>query len=215
LYPAGVTVKRKLLNEKTGEIIEHVKTLEVEESAKLADDEEANSALELISELADANEKVLVFSNYKEPLFKLEKLIAAKDLKWTNAAGDERDFIVRRITGDQNDVTKANVIDLFNDPESDVRMVVATIKAGGTGLNLQGACSHSIFLDLDWTPGINEQAEDRLHREGQKDTVFIHIIQAEDCIDGYIAKKIEQKVNMIEGTIERDELRQALKDGLI
>jgi SNF2 family DNA or RNA helicase len=85
----------------------------------------------------------------------------------------------------------------------------------GIGLNLQGACSNAIFLDLGWNPGVNEQAEDRLHRQGQKNAVTIHIIQAEDTVDAFIAMKLEEKAAMIEGVMERSELRKAIQDGLI
>jgi SNF2 family DNA or RNA helicase len=70
-------------------------------------------------------------------------------------------------------------------------------------------------MDLDWSPGSNEQAEDRLHRSGQTKDVMIHIIQAEETVDAFIAQKLETKSAMIEGTIERDELRAALDAGLI
>jgi SNF2 family DNA or RNA helicase len=120
-----------------------------------------------------------------------------------------------KIIGGVNDRTRNEYVLEFNRPDSPLRVMVGNIRAMGTGLNLQDACSHAIFLDLDWSPGSNEQAEDRLHRQGQENNVTIHIIQAEDTVDGFIALKLEQKQGLIEGIIERDELRRALQEGLI
>jgi SNF2 family DNA or RNA helicase len=47
-----------------------------------------------------------------------------------------------------------------------------------------------------------------LHRQGQKDAVTIHILQAEGSVDSFIASKLEEKEAMIQGIMERDELRK-------
>lgn len=64
----------------------------------------------------------------------------------------------------------------------DLDVVVCTIAKGGVGLTLTRA-SDAIFVERDWTPAINAQAEDRLHRIGQKDAVTIYNIRAKDTID--------------------------------
>lgn len=184
-------------------------TLDCDESAKVDD------ALELIQTLMEADEKVLIFSNYNGALFEIEKRIAAMELQWRDKDGNERPVLTGAIVGGVKNEDRASLQDRFNDPEDDVRVIVGNIAAMGVGLNMQGACSHAIFMDLAWSPGANEQAEDRLHRGGQTENVTIHIIQAEDSVDAFIAQKLEQKQGLIDGMIERDELRKALDDGLI
>jgi SNF2 family DNA or RNA helicase len=201
LLPAGVKLKGNNDPDK-GEITQD-KFLECTQSAKL------DECMALVEELLEADEKVLVFANFNHVLHELQKRVAA----WAEA--NERDDDCRLIIGGVDQKTRANFQDRLNNPDDNLRVLGLNIRAGGLGMNLQGACSHAIFMDLDWSPGSNEQAEDRLHRSGQTKDVMIHIIQAEETVDAFIAQKLETKSAMIEGTIERDELRAALDAGLI
>lgn len=72
--------------------------------------------------------------------------------------------------------------------DGDLDIVVATIAKGGAGLTLTRADT-AIFIERDWTPALNEQAEDRLHRMGQKNPVQIIVLEARGTVDtGRIAK---------------------------
>lgn len=203
LLPAGVTLKG---NPDQGTVDRH---LDIWESAKIDD------AIGIIEDLLESDEKVLVFSNFNAPLKYL--LQRVEDLRYTTDIDPRgrREIETGLIIGGVDERKRDVIAARFADPEDSLMVVAGNIAAMGVGLNLQGACSHAIFLDLFWNPGVNEQAEDRIHRQGQRSNVTIHIIQAENTIDGFIAKKIEDKAMMIEGMIERDELRQALQDGLI
>lgn len=71
--------------------------------------------------------------------------------------------------------------------------VVATIAKGGVGLTLTRADT-AIFVDEDWVPAMNEQAEDRLHRIGQERPVTILVLRCPDTVDeGKVAKANEFK----------------------
>lgn len=201
LLPAGVKIKDPDTEEE-----QH---LDCWESAKI------DEAMALIEDLLEAGEKVLVFSNFNEPLKRVRQLIHEGEFTWQTEDGEERPVDCDLIIGGVHESKRDIISHEFTTPESDMRVVCGNIAAMGVGLNLQGACSHAIFLDLFWNPGTNEQAEDRLHRQGQKNNVTIHIIQAQDTVDAFIAQKLEDKAAMIEGVIERDELREALKNGLI
>lgn len=65
---------------------------------------------------------------------------------------------------------------------ADLDHVVATIAKGGVGLDLYRS-STCIFVDEDWVPDINTQAEDRLHRMGQKNAVNSIRLRVRDTID--------------------------------
>lgn len=58
----------------------------------------------------------------------------------------------------------------------------ANLVSGGQGLNLQNA-SLVFILDRHWTPGMNEQAEDRVHRKGQTKKCSIYYVTVKDTID--------------------------------
>lgn len=52
-------------------------------------------------------------------------------------------------------------------------MLLLSLTAGGVGLNLIGA-NHLILMDLHWNPQLENQAQDRIYRVGQKKTVFVY-----------------------------------------
>lgn len=200
LYPRGVKIKHE-----DSSVVE----LDCDESAKIDD------AMDLIRQMMANDEKVLVFSSFKDPLYRIQRLIAEEGLTWTNNKGEQRLVRSKAITGDTKSQDRPLIQENFNDAQSDVRVVVGTIRAMGVALNLQEACSQEIFLDLDWNPGKNEQAEDRLHRMGQKSNVTVHIIQAEQSVDAFIAGILEEKSDVSDHMFERESLRKALDEGLI
>jgi SWI/SNF-related matrix-associated actin-dependent regulator 1 of chromatin subfamily A len=72
----------------------------------------------------------------------------------------------------------------------------ANIVAGGQGLNLQYA-SNVFILDRHWTPGQNEQAEDRVHRKGQTQQCNIYYVEVKDTIDEKLKEANERKKQVI------------------
>lgn len=195
LYPQGV----KLIKyDDDGDEIGAV-TLQCTESAKF------DETMDLLDEIGLAEgEKVLIFTSYEaEVIDALKQRIQAR----------YPDIEIGRITGKENSAKKAVVQERFTNPDDTMKVVIGTTRAMGVGLNLQGACANCIFLDPDWNPGTMEQAEDRLHRIGQTDSVQIHTIRAENTIDVYMTKKLMRKLDMVSGVVDRRELRQAMADG--
>lgn len=185
--------------------------LVIKESIDCTESAKFDECIELMDELGvGAGTKVLIFTSYER-----EVIDVLKNRIMQAFGTPEHPCEVGRITGKETSQAKAVTQSRFTDPEDQMRVVIGTTRAMGIGLNLQGACSDAIFLDLDWNPGIIEQAEDRLHRAGQQGAVCIYTIQARNTIDGYIKKKVMNKLDMISGVVDRQELRQAFKDGLI
>jgi SNF2 family DNA or RNA helicase len=185
LYPASVHMK----NEDGTET-----AIPCQESAKL------DEALDIIEELHREGEQVVVFSaQFNEPLDRLADLL------------HDRGITSRILSG----ATSNNVDDIvegFQQKEYDV--ILINMKSGGEGLNLHknpnfwpGGSSNVIFLDLWYNPMTNVQAEDRVHRKGQVNPVMVHILQAEDSVDAFIAEILEKKQNMIAGIMEDEKLR--------
>jgi len=75
---------------------------------------------------------------------------------------------------------------------SENQLIVCSIEVAGQGLTLTQA-SNVAFLELDWTPAKHDQAEDRLHRIGQRDAVTAWYLLAAGTIDETIAKLLERK----------------------
>ncbi|WLP90060.1 SNF2-related protein [Gordonia sp. NB41Y] len=73
-------------------------------------------------------------------------------------------------------------------------VLLATLKAGGTGLNLTAA-NHVVHVDRWWNPAVEDQATDRAYRIGQKQRVhvrrFVCVGTLEERVDDLIAKKRE------------------------
>lgn len=94
--------------------------------------------------------------------------------------------------------------------------LVAMLQVAGVGLNMTAA-STCIFIDSLWVPKLNEQAEDRLHRIGQKSTVTIVQIVARNTIEQRIIQILKRKEKLF-GTLIGDDskwkraLVESLKD---
>jgi SNF2 family DNA or RNA helicase len=70
--------------------------------------------------------------------------------------------------------------------------LLASLKAGGTGLNLTAA-DHVFLMDLWWNPAVEDQAADRAHRIGQQRPVFVHRLVAKDTVEERIVALQERK----------------------
>jgi SNF2 family DNA or RNA helicase len=66
----------------------------------------------------------------------------------------------------------------------------------GMGVTLTAA-SNSLFVERQWSPSMEEQMEDRVHRIGQKRGVIIWYMQIEDTIDERMSKVVEKKRGII------------------
>lgn len=101
------------------------------------------------------------------------------------------------ILGDDDAQARQRAVDKFQeDPK--INLIVLSLKAGGVGLTLTAA-SDVAFVEFGWTPGDMDQAEDRAHRIGQKDSVTAWYLRAEPVtegksnIDGDMLALIEEK----------------------
>jgi len=103
------------------------------------------------------------------------------------------------LTGDTKQTDRDLFIEEFQAGKR--RVFCSTIKAGGVGITLTAA-SICIFLDWDWSPTKNKQAEDRLHRLGQKNAVLILRLVARDTVDRRRNERIEMKWEWLKAVLD-------------
>ncbi len=157
------------------------------EERQLAGLAKATHVVDYLNELLEDynNEKFVVFCHHR----RVHKIIA--DGLWK--------YRPLQIIGGQLDATRQQAIDLFQtDPNH--RVIICGLRAGNVGINLTEA-AYVIFAELDWSPAVHAQAEDRLHRIGQKNRVFSHYVIGEDTFDEYIADVLTAKGAAIRGVL--------------
>jgi len=101
-----------------------------------------------------------------------------------------QEFSPVSIIGGQTDSFRQDQIDKFQNGES--KLMIAGLRAGNVGINLTRA-KYVIFAELDWSPAIHRQAEDRLHRIGQKNTVFAYYLIGNGTLDDHVADILVDK----------------------
>lgn len=160
-----------------------------------------DALFELLEDCGD--QKVVVFSQFKEAVTRLSKSLKLKGINHTLLTGDTKD----QENDEINERQKA--IDTFqNDPEC--KIILVSTLAGGMGINLT-AGSVAIFLDLWWNPAVNRQAEDRLHRIGQHNPVTVYSLETRDSIEQYILAILGDKEAMFDATIPVERVINSVK----
>ena len=110
-----------------------------------------------------------------------------------------QEFSPVSIIGGQSDNLRQDQIDKFQRGES--KLMIAGIRAGNVGINLTQA-KYVIFAELDWSPAIHRQAEDRLHRIGQKNTVFAYYLIGNGTLDDHVASILVDKSYEIDAIMD-------------
>lgn len=98
--------------------------------------------------------KFLLFAHHLSVLDGVQRALALRHVR------------VVRIDGATNAATRTALVAEFQ-CSSDCRVALLSLTAASTGLTLTSAC-HVVMAELHWTPALLLQAEDRVHRIGQK-----------------------------------------------
>ena len=114
-----------------------------------------------VQTILENNEKTLIFTQYKEMGDILTKVLAQE-------CNTEPLFFHGSLTVPQRE----DLINRFQN-DDDTKLMILSLKAGGTGLNLTSA-TNVIHYDLWWNPAVEEQATDRTYRIGQDKNVMVH-----------------------------------------
>ena len=145
--------------------------------------------LAYISDIIDAKEKFIVFAYHHEMLDALEKLCKEKRIDYM------------RIDGTTKQETRYQYVNYFQLNKS-CQVAILSIIAASTGITLTAA-HMVIFAELTWTPSIMIQAEDRVHRIGQKsEFVDIKYLYGKETLDDFILDKLQKKLTIVSTTLD-------------
>jgi len=132
--------------------------------------------IKFVKNIMEIEESVVIFCHHKA----IHELLH-KSLK---------EYFPSAIIGGQTDRERQDNIDRFQNGHT--KLLIAGLRAGNVGINLSMA-RYVIFAELDWSPAIHRQAEDRLHRIGQKNTVFAYYLIGNGTLDDHVASVLVDK----------------------
>ncbi|CAI0466239.1 unnamed protein product [Linum tenue] len=104
-------------------------------------------------------------------------------------------YMYLRLDGTTKTEERGAKLKQFNAPDSPYFMFLLSTRAGGLGLNLQTADT-VIMFDSDWNPQMDQQAEDRAHRIGQKKEVRVFVLVSVGSIEEVILERAKQKMGI-------------------
>ncbi len=154
-----------------------------------------DSLRDLLSQIAEGNHRVLIFSQFRGMLDRIEEELPKLGLTSFKITGSTP-------SQERQEMTKA-----FNQGERDVFLI--SLKAGGVGLNLAGADT-VILVDLWWNPAVESQAIGRAHRMGQEQAVEVYRLVTRGTIEEKIQELQEQKRNLVSEVLDGTESRGSL-----
>ncbi|KAI5815080.1 SNF2 family N-terminal domain-containing protein [Pyronema omphalodes] len=137
----------------------------------------------------DPTEKTIVFSQFTSLLDLLEVPLTHSNITH------------RRYDGSMTSSSRDKSISEFKNPETKIQVLLVSLKAGNSGLNL-AAASQVIFMDPFYNPFIEFQAIDRAHRIGQQREVRVTRLVVPGTVEDRVLELQEKKRLLIEGALD-------------
>lgn len=144
-----------------------------------------NAFVRLLQDSLSSGYKVVIFSQYIHMIRIITLYLEEIGVKYASIQGKS--------------LNRKEEIAYFTS-DSECRVFVGSLLAAGTGINLT-AGNVVIMYDRWWNPAKENQALDRVHRIGQKNTVFIYKLMTEDTLEERIHYLIEKKVRLLDEVI--------------
>lgn len=143
---------------------------------------------EIVKDASESGKKILLFSQFTSVLKKIEDDFKKEDISYLYLDGgtSAKDRVER--------------VKKFNE-DSNIKVFLISLKAGGVGLNLTSA-SVVIHFDPWWNPAVEDQATDRAHRFGQENKVEVIKLVAKDTIEEKIVLMQEDKRELIQSLMD-------------
>ena len=162
-------------------------------------------AIEIAKEKVENNEKVVIWSQFVNPIIVLEKNL--------------KDFGVVTLFGSTKNPNE--IIDSFNNPKSGTMILISNPQKGGEGISLHKSCHNAIYLDRDYDAAKYLQSRDRIHRiglENPKEHVvnyyFLESTYPGDkvIIDERISLNLQKKLKHMHSLLNDKDLNQLALD---
>ena len=153
----------------------------------------------MIKNIIANGHKILLFSTYKTAIDIVNRELTNNDISC---------YV---IDGSVSSKKRIELVDKFNSDSTNVFLI--TLKAGGTGLNLTSA-DVVIHLDLWWNPQAENQATDRAHRIGQKNTVEVIKLICKGTIEERILELQNKKKFLSDNLIEGEDVDENIMSKL-
>lgn len=148
-----------------------------------------DALLEILDHSISSGHKILVFSQFTSVLKNIGNLLKKNNMLFSY------------LDGTVSSLNRMKMVEEFNTGENNVFLV--SLKAGGTGLNLTSA-DIVIHFDPWWNPAVEDQATDRAHRIGQKNTVEVIKLIAQGTIEEKIIQLQDNKRKLIDEILGDD-----------
>ena len=147
---------------------------------------------DLMKQILENGEKTLIFTQYQE----MGKLLV-------NMLEKEFGMEIAFLHGGVSRKKRDEMVEDFQHNRT-TRVLILSLKAGGTGLNLTAA-NNVIHYDLWWNPAVEAQATDRAYRIGQKKNVMVHRFITQSTFEEKINKLLMSKKELAELTVSTGE----------
>lgn len=151
---------------------------EIEKVKQAAANAKFEEAMKFLLGMAESEEKFLVFATHHEIL---DRMVAAFQ---------EEKVAVAKIDGRTPQADRPGIVESFQTGK--LQVLVGGIRAMSEGLTLTAA-NKVAFMEFDWNPAQHDQAEDRVHRIGQKNAVTAYYLIAMGTVEEKIVKMIDAK----------------------
>ncbi|MFK7935529.1 MAG: DEAD/DEAH box helicase, partial [Saprospiraceae bacterium] len=147
---------------------------------------------DLLGDILDKGEKALIFTQYQTMGSYLQHMLEV-DL------GVTAEFLHGGVARKNRD----KMVENFQN-NRDARVLILSLKAGGTGLNLTAA-NHVVHYDLWWNPAVEAQATDRAYRIGQQKNVLVHRFISQGTFEEKINELLQIKKELANLTVATGE----------
>ncbi len=143
--------------------------------------------MEVVQDGVNSGHKILLFSGYTSMFEIMEKELKERNIKYL------------KLTGSTKVEERIQLVDEFNQ-NSEVKVFLISLKAGGTGLNLTGA-DMVIHYDPWWNVSTENQATDRAYRIGQKNNVQVYKLITKNSIEEKIYELQQRKAQLVDNML--------------
>ncbi len=159
------------------------------EKAEMGDSSKYDLLLELLQTLVESNHKTVIFSQYTRMLQIMREDFEQRGISFSYLDGSTKN--------------RLEIVKEFNENPK-IPVFLVSLKAGGTGLNLVGADT-VIHYDMWWNPAVENQATDRVHRIGQKNSVSSYKLITLNTIEEKIVEMQRRKKGLVKKVVSCDD----------